>query len=460
MKIPNYLLSQIKKTPLNDLLKDSDNQEIIKGAGTTFSLKIIGLVFSYGFNIFLARVYGAEVMGLFALAITVVGIFSLFAKAGTETSTVRFVAEQAGQKNHGAVKEIYGKTLQIVLPLSIVAAAIFFFLSPFIANYIFQKPKLILPLEITAFVLPFSALMGVNTAALRGLKKIKDAFIFSTILPPFFNILGLILLTYFVVRNYLTPIYVNLITGMIGAFLSLILWNKWSRKLLPDEGQENKAKTSIKEILKVSLPMFMTSAMLFIMGWTDIFMLGMFRSTEEVGIYRIALKIALLSSISLAAVNSIAAPKFSELYWNSENNKLKKVVKNSSKIIFWSSLPILLVIIIFPSQILSIFGREFIVGKTALIILSVGQFLNAYFGSVGVLLDMTGNQNVFRNAILVGAVSNILLNYLLIPPYGIVGAAIATAFSTIIWNLSASLAVLKIFGFWVGYIPEFGVKRV
>jgi hypothetical protein len=76
-KIQNYFLSQIKKTPFNDLVKDPDNQEILKGAGTTFSLKFIGLAFSYIFNILFARLYGAEVMGLFALAITVAGIFSI-----------------------------------------------------------------------------------------------------------------------------------------------------------------------------------------------------------------------------------------------------------------------------------------------------------------------------------------------------------------------------------------------
>jgi O-antigen/teichoic acid export membrane protein len=109
-KIQNYFLSQIKKTPFNDLVKDPDNQEILKGAGTTFSLKIIGLAFSYIFNILFARLYGAEVMGLFALAITVAGIFSLFAQIGTQTSVVRFVAQYAGQANFNAVKEIYRKT--------------------------------------------------------------------------------------------------------------------------------------------------------------------------------------------------------------------------------------------------------------------------------------------------------------------------------------------------------------
>ena len=286
MSISSYIISKIKKTPLNDLVKGSDNREIVKGAGTTFILKIIGLVFSYGFNLIFARVYGAEVMGLFALAITVAGIFSLFAQMGTQTSMVRFVAQYAGQGNYSAIKKIYKMTLQWVLPLSIFFAALFYFLSPFIANTIFNKPKLIIPFKITAFVLPFGVLTGVNSATLRGLKKIKDAFIFSTVLPPVLNTVGLMVLTYFIFKSYLTPIYVNLITAFVGALYSLLLWKKRSAKL-PVNENESENVVDTKEIIKVSMPMFMTAAMTLIMGWTDIFMLGIFKNSGDVGIYKI-----------------------------------------------------------------------------------------------------------------------------------------------------------------------------
>ena len=352
MTVRTYILTLLKKTPFNDITKDFDNLEIIKGAGTTFTLKILGLGFSYIFNILFARLYGAEVMGLFALAITVAGIFSLFGQMGTETSLVRFVAQYAGESNYNMVKEIHKNTIQIVLPLSIFFGFLFYTVSPWFANTIFHKSSLIAPFKITAFVLPFGALMGVNTASLRGLKRIQDAYIFNTILPPILNTAGLMGLTYFVMKNYLTPIYVNLITGMIGSFLSFKLWYNWKNKLVYEKGKKNKVKISTRDIMKISLPMFLTSSVLFVMGWTDMFMVGMFRSTNEVGVYRIAIKIALLSSFTLGAVNSIAAPKFSELYWNSENARLKNVIKSSSKIIFWSSLPICLIIIIFPSQIL------------------------------------------------------------------------------------------------------------
>jgi len=453
LSITSYIFAKIKKTPLNNLVTDADNREILKGAGTTLILKITGLIFLYSFNIYLARLYGAEVMGLFALTLTAANIFTIFAKMGTQTSLVRFVAQYAGQRNFTAVKQIYNKTLQLVLPISIFLCIIFYFLSPFIANDIFHKSKLIIPLRITSFVLPFSTLIGVNTASLRGLKKIRDAFIFSTVLPPVLSTFSLIVFTYFIVKSYLTPIYVNLLTVFTCALYSLILWQKYSKKLIKSDIYEKTIEIKKSEIVKVSMTMFMTSAMLLIMGWTDTFMLGIFRSASEVGVYRISIQIALLTSFTLGAVNSIAAPKFSELYWKNENNALKTVTKFASKVVFLSALPVYLIIVLFSKQILGIFGKEFIAGSIALIILATGQFVNAACGSVGFLLDMTGNQKIFMTAMLIGGTLNIVLNFWLIPFYGIIGAALATAVSTAVWNILASINVYKIYGYWIGYYP-------
>jgi len=453
MKVQTYIFSLLKKTPFNDIIKDSDNLEIIKGAGTTMSLKIGGLIFSYIFNLLFARLYGAEVMGIYALAITVAGIFSLFGQMGTDTSLVRFIAQYAGQGNYSAVKEIYKKTIQLVFLASILFSVLFYITSPWIANNIFHKHKLIVPFIITVFVLPFGALMGVNSASLRGLKKIKEAFIFSTALPPVLNTVGLMGLTYFVFKSYLTPICVNLLTAFIGASYSFMLWRKQSKELLGDR-QENVAPIiSRREILKVSVQMFMTSGMLLIMGWTDTLMLGIFRRSAEVGVYQVALKLALLISFTLGAINSIAAPKFSELYWTKKKDKLRTTVKFSTKLSFFISIPLLIIFVLYPKDILLLFGREFVRAYMALIILSITNFIIIIFGPVGTLLNMTGKESIYKNILMIGVVTNILMNYILIPLYGIIGASLSSLISTLLWRLIASIYFKKIYFFWPGYVP-------
>jgi O-antigen/teichoic acid export membrane protein len=453
MRVQNYILTLFKKTPYNNIIKSSDKLEIVKGSGTTFLMKIIGLVFSYGFNILFARLYGADVMGLFALAITLAGVFSLFAQMGTESSIVRFVAQYAGQGNFSKVKTVYKKNIQLVLPLSIFFAVLFYIMSPWFANSIFHKPKLIAPLRITAFMLPFGALMGINTATLQGLKKIKDAFIFSTILPPVLNTVGLVGLTYFVTRNYLTPIYVNLITVVIGALFSLQLWNKWAKSIKIDDKVYSSQIISIVSIFKVTFPMLVIAAMTQIINWTDTIMLGIFIETKYIGIYRIAFKIALLINFILISANSIGVPKYSELFWNSNKNDLIKISKFISKLIFWLSLPLYLFIILFNKKILAIFGEEFVAGSDVLVILATGIFLSSFIGQGGYIMNMVGLERITKNISISMAFLNVVLNYILIKRYNIIGAALSSAFTYVIWSSTAAVFTKKKLGFWAIYFP-------
>lgn len=442
---------------ISKLLSDHDIYELLKGSSTTLILKVGGFLLSYIFYFVLARLYGAEVMGIFALAITLAGIFALIGNAGMDNAIVRFVAENMAHEKFTRVKAAYKKSLHIVLPLSIAASLVMYIASSFLANRLFHKPEMLEPFRIIAFAIPFMVFTGLNVGALRGLKKIGQSFIFQTVLPPLFNIIALTGITYILLKGYLAPIYANVLSASVGAFISGFLIIKSIRSL--DTKIVSQEHLGYKELLKVSLPMSITSAMVFIMGWTDVLMLGIFTTSEEVGIYRVALKIGMITSICLVAVNSIAAPKFAELYFKNETERLSNIIKKSSKLIFWSSFPILLMLALFSEQVLSVFGNKFTQGHSALIILCIGQFVNASCGSIGVFLNMTGNQNIIRNAMFAGVVVNIILNYILIPIYGITGAAIATAIGTISWNLIASLLAYRLLGFWVGYIPYVSTDR-
>ena len=200
--------------------------------------------------------------------------------------------------------------------------------------------------------------------------------------------------------------------------------------------------------------MLLISSLALIMKWTDTIMLGIFTTEKDVGIYNVAVKISTLTAITLAAINSIAAPKFAEFWGKKDIKNLKRTVHQTTKLIFFSSIPILILIWIFPSYFLKIFGEEFIIGKNALLILSIGQFVNAISGSVVILLNMTGKQVVAQNIVLIGTILNIILNALLIPIYGINGAAIASMISVSFINLSSVFYIKKEFRFVTIYLPS------
>jgi len=191
----------------------------------------------------------------------------------------------------------------------------------------------------------------------------------------------------------------------------------------------------------------------FIMAWTDKLMLGAMTTTEDVGIYHTAFKLSMFAAVALMSINSIAAPKFAEMFGKDDMEGLKKVVHQSTKMIFWTSVPLVTIFFIFPEFFLGLFGEEFKIGVAAFIFLSCGRLISSFSGSVGNVLQMTGNQNIYAKILLFGAILNVTLNLILIPKYGINGAAIASMSSLIVWNLSMVLVVKKKFGFYTFYNP-------
>jgi O-antigen/teichoic acid export membrane protein len=174
---------------------------------------------------------------------------------------------------------------------------------------------------------------------------------------------------------------------------------------------------------------------------------------ESVGVYHTAFKLSMFAAIALMSINSIASPKFAEMFGKNDMEGLKKVVHQSTKLIFWTSVPLVTIFFIFPEFFLGLFGEEFKIGVTAFILLSCGRLISSFSGSVGNILQMTGNQNIYALVLFFGAILNIVLNLILIPEYGINGAAIASMSSLIVWNLSMVLVVKKKFGFYTFYIP-------
>jgi O-antigen/teichoic acid export membrane protein len=238
------------------------------------------------------------------------------------------------------------------------------------------------------------------------------------------------------------------ITALAGTW---IVDRVFKKKSAPDDTLH---PMSIKKILTISFPMLMTSTMTFVIGQTGVIMLAIFRSDAEVGYYSVAVSLATLTGFVLRAINTIAAPKFSELFHSGRLDELFHVAQKSTKLIFWTTLPMLLTLLLLGKPILSLlYGPEFGVAYWAMVLLILGQFVNSISGSTGYFMNMTGNQNVLQNIIFTGAIINILLNILITPRLGLSGAAIAGMISLAFWNLY-TLAYIKIkYGKSIGYLP-------
>ncbi|MDZ7736301.1 MAG: polysaccharide biosynthesis C-terminal domain-containing protein [Gammaproteobacteria bacterium] len=180
---------------------------------------------------------------------------------------------------------------------------------------------------------------------------------------------------------------------------------------------------------------------------TDTLMIGVLKSASETGIYHVVSQIAMLVAFMLTAINMVIAPHIARFYESGEFIKLQELVSGGARVAILGAIPFMLVFIFFGYGILAIvFGNEFTTGYTALWILCLGQFFNVAMGSVGLILNMTGHAWYSSAGVAIAALANIVLNALLIPPFGMIGAAVATAISLLIWNILLCWWVYRLTG--------------
>jgi O-antigen/teichoic acid export membrane protein len=441
------------KSYLSKYSRDVHFFELIKGASSTFLLKIVGLLVGYGLAIFITNKFGAFVFGQYVTALLIVEILSIISRLGIDTVLVRFISRYVHKGASSLINQLFFKSIALVTLSAVVFTLLLLFFSDYIANFMNLDEEYLL---IVSFSFIPLVLFHMNTQAIRGLKQMMSFSFLNNVAITLFTFILMVVLVAFSTSEKL-PIYAYVMSVFVMTISSYFLWFFHRAKIVDSKQNNSESELSTKALFKVSIPLLLGQSMMLIMGKVDLFMLANMTSSDKVGIYNIALKLSMLAYMGLMAVNSIAAPKFSEIHSSGDIDALKKIVQQSTKTIFWVTFPVILLFLIFPDTILGVFGDEFKLAAMALIILSISKMFSAISGSVGTFLQMVGKQNVFQNILIFTAIINIVLNYTLIPMYGIDGAAFASAISGVIWNVLMIIYIKKNFGFYSIYFP--GIKR-
>lgn len=177
-------------------------------------------------------------------------------------------------------------------------------------------------------------------------------------------------------------------------------------------------------------------------------MLGRFETESNIGIYNVAFKVGYLALFFVVSMNVVIMPKVSELYHKNNYIEIKKVINKATQVVILLTVPLALVIICFSEFILSFFGKGFVAGSTTLILITLGALFNAMTGNVDQILNMTNNQKLVRNMFIIGFIVNVILNLILIPNYGIVGAAASSLITNVVINSIFVIIIKKKLGFY------------
>lgn len=423
---------------LNHIRVDRHRDIFIKGAAGSFLIKFIGSGLLFAAQVVLARLCGADQYGIYSYALSWLTILIIPAKLGFDTSLLRFIPEYAIKKDCGRLAGILRASFTHTGLISVACA-----LAGNLFVSIFEKSipaPWILPIRIMLIVVPFYALTVIRQAALRAFKNVVLADLPENIVRPILTVM----LAYSVVflHGELDAIGAWLIqlAAVFAAFaLGTFLLLKKTRGTIKNVRRIHDTKFW----LRTSVPMFLMNGMDIILSQASIVFLGFFRPAEDIAIFSAASRIVILATFMLMAVNSIAAPMISELYYAQQREALQSILRFSAKIITVFTVCTTLAIAVFGRVILNLFGSEFVDAYSILLILLVGQTIKTLMGPASFLLNLTGHQNLTTKVMAITVLISLLLNLLLIPIWGVFGAALASCIILVTWNIT--LVFLAIF---------------
>lgn len=402
-----------------------------KGGGVTFA----GTVFAYGswlaIGIVLARFLGADQYGLYTLATSPITIAAGLAGLGLAPAVVRYVSVYASRRDTAG---LWG-TLQVGLGLSaltgLVAGLGLFALATPIAEGIFNEPRLVPLLRLGSLVIPFVALSSKLAAATQGFKRMQYTVIAQNLAQPMFRLVLLVALALSVGLNAANALAVYVLAVVIGFAILLYFLNRLFTLRRPlQEGRRNP-----RQMLSFSLPIYVSRLIKTFRGNIQTLLLGAFHEVTTVGVYAVASKVNLVGTMFQTSIVTASAPIVSELYDQGKHAQLARFYQAMTKWTFTVNLPFFLILQLFPEAILSIFGKEYVGGATALIILAWGNLIDSATGICGVVIDMTGRTGLkLVNTIVVSGLL-LGLNLLLTPRWGLLGAATAAATANATVNL-------------------------
>jgi len=413
---------------------------LVKGSSVSFIIQVFFIGITFIATALVTNFAGSSEYGRYTAVMAWLNILVVFALCGNMPLAVREVAKYQAADDKETVKSLWQHSFWRVLLFSLVVGIIAWF-SLNAAGIINENNESLFKMALVA--LPIWAVANLVSAFLRGAKHV----ILSQVPDKIFRSIGFFVLI-ILAWLFLDKIEAEQIFQIQILLLSVVLISSFyflnkNEGWIFNKASENKY---VKAWSAMGMVFLFQSAMQVGNGRVDILTLDYYRTDSEVGIYGVALKIADLLKIVLMIVNIVIAPEIAALYNSGKTKKLQQLLKRSIQISFFLSLPIALFLILAGTQVLGIFGEDFSSGYPVLVFIIFIQLINVGVGSVGNVLNMTGHEKEASLGLFISMVLNVCLNLMLVPLYGMMGAAIASGVAIVSWNLIMWVMVKKKLG--------------
>ena len=401
-----------------------------------FAIRIVSAAIAFASQIILARVMGEFEYGIFVFVWALVVIFGDLSCLGFHTTVVRFLPEYAGRSAYPEIRGLTS-TARVFAILSSTALATIGLLGLWIFHDAFAD-YYVVPLYVGLFCMPMIALGDV----LEGTARAHSWAVVA--LSPTYIVRPLLILALMVLAVALEAPHTAL-TAMVAALAATYLttvaqfFNIVRR--LGKRYVAGPRKIEFSLWIRAALPIFLIEGFGFLLTNSDVIVVGLFLDPESVAIYFAAAKTMALVHFVFFSVKAAAAPRFAAMFAAGDRVALARFAGETVRWSFWPSLAVGLGVLLLGHFLLSLFGPAFTAGWSLMFILYVGILAKALVGPGEVLLTMSGEQTLCVAVYAVALAANIAFNVMLIPLFGLTGAAVATTGAMVVEALLLHLAV-------------------
>lgn len=397
--------------------------KITRGAGVMLSSRVGAMGAVYFVQIFLALWLGADEFGRYSYSVFLLGLLVIPCFVGFNTAILRYVPEYLGSGDYGSARGFimtaYGLAVVLAAIMALLLWGVMGLLVP--AEWPYRETLLV-----GVSGLPVIAVVALNIELSRALQNIAQVYLLQDLGRPLLLLMfSFIAVHYFGDFSATATIGLFLVSAVIvGILQSVYLWRQIPRELF-----RHKAVFRLKHWMLQSVPFSLNTMLGVLVAQADVLVAGMILDPVDTGIYIVCSRLSALVGISLNAVNTLAGPAYAQLFTANRLQDMQHLVWRLAHIIFWPSVGVGLLMIFGGEFILRLYGEPFTAGYLCLCLLVIAQLYSTSLGSVGYLLDMTGNQWAGMRIRLVCSVTNVLLAAVLVSIYGMNGAAVAALLS-------------------------------
>lgn len=394
---------------------------VLQGAAQVFAVRVLGAGLTYASMVLLARWLGAYEFGIYAYVLVLVMLLGLAFSFGFSSSGLRFVSSYLARNKLRRLSGFLRQTFTMVPLLSVFASltlAIFIFVFRDAIGPVYFRPMLAGLLSV-----PIWTLLNQLEATARAFGWVHVAYVPGYVLRP-------LLLVACVGVPMLFGLKVDAVSAvwaMLGAcaFVALtqgvIVWRRARSRLASVEPVSH-----ARRWFAVSLGFLVIDGFRMLLDNVDVLLIGRLLDPQSVAVYFAVIRTAGLVAFVSFSVIALAVPKFAQIHSTGTRQELQKFVSDVAQLMFWPSFAAAVALALLGPFLLSLFGPGFVAGYPTMLVVLAGLVLRAATLPVEYLLNMTGHHRDTMRVYAVAAAANVILNLVLIPPLGIVGAAIAT----------------------------------